>query len=100
VKTINDKIIILEVRNDDTIECLKQIIYHKENIPFNQQHLFFCREELEDGYTVNDYNIKEGSELNLNLHTIQIFVKTLQTDKTTNLMVKGVDTIRFIKQKI
>ena len=67
VKTITDKITTLEVKSSDTIGMVKRKFQDKEHIPFDHQRLFFAGKELVDGSTLNNYNILEGSMLQLAL---------------------------------
>jgi hypothetical protein len=68
VKTPSGKTVTLTVRNSDTIEVVKAKI---EDIPPGDQRLTFAGKQLEDGCIVSDYDIKNGSTLQLQLRPLE-----------------------------
>ena len=59
------KTIALDVEASNTIDSVKEQIAGKANIPTRFQRLLFAGDVLEDGRTLFDYSIEEGSTLEL-----------------------------------
>ena len=65
IKTDTGETITLDVEPSHTILYLKEQIQDKVGIPRKQQHLKFAGKTLEDGRTLSDYKIQNGSTLDI-----------------------------------
>ena len=67
VKTPESNIITFLVEDNTTISNIKALIKDKEGIPMKHQRLIFNDLQLEDGYTISDYNIQKETTITLML---------------------------------
>jgi ubiquitin C len=67
VKTWRGKTITLDVEGTETGNDLKSIIFDREGVSPDQQHLIYGHKQLDNVHELNDYNIQDQSTLNLTL---------------------------------
>ena len=65
IKTLSDKIITLEIENDNIVNDIKRQIMDLDGIPISQQNLLFFGNQLENNKLISYYNIMEESTLHL-----------------------------------
>jgi ubiquitin len=102
VKTLTGKTVTVDVEEGESIEDVKAKISEKEGIPPEQQRLIFGGQQLQDGKTLDDYDVGDDATLHLVLRLrggMQLFVKTL-TGKTVTVDVEEGESIEDVKAKI
>ena len=100
VKDLNEKEINLDTNSSDTIKNIKEKIKDKEGILPNQYKLVLDGKQLEEDKTVEFYNIKNDSNLQLvPLDVFQICIHKTYGEKII-IDVNNFDTIKNIKKKI
>merc|ERR1712159_307765 len=98
-----EPLFFLDVEGSTTVEEVKAKIQEKQGIPPNEQCLTFSGDggKLEDGRTLDDYNVRNESTLDLIQESgaMSIFIKTL-TGKTITIRADGTTTVEGLRVKI
>lgn len=69
VKSLNGQCYTLEVTEDESIKIVKFKLKKVAGVPIDQQRLIYYGKQLDDCYTLKDYNILKESTLHLVLRT-------------------------------
>ena len=96
VKTPTGKTLVLKVKPSYTGYDVKTHIEEEEGIPPEEQHLIFTGKELENGRTLSDYSIHNGSTLHVVRRLrggLPIFVFNMSQSKLLGLKIC---TLNFI----
>jgi hypothetical protein len=65
IKTLQGKVIPIEIGLGETVEALIQQIADKEGIPADQQRLIFAGKQLDPSLKLSDYNLTQGATVML-----------------------------------
>jgi ubiquitin C len=103
VKSLNDKKFELELRGSDRIKDVKIKIENIENIPLDQQCLMYNHKKLEDDKQVSEYNLENGSIINLVQilnGTLEITIKLIPNNTQINLNIGILENLKRLKSAI
>jgi hypothetical protein len=83
IKTLTGRTEIIEIELTDLVEDLKFRIDTKLKIPSHSQRLIFQQKQLEDGKTLESYNIRKDSTIHLALRLVAGVSVSVQTKSNT-----------------
>ena len=92
----------LDVEPSDTIEEVKSKIQGKQGIPTDHQRLYFSGRQLENSQTLSNYDIKNGSTVQMVLRLrggMCVFIKSLE-GTTFSIYVDCESNVEELKEKI
>ncbi|KAM3146627.1 hypothetical protein pb186bvf_001157 [Paramecium bursaria] len=103
IQFMSGSVLTIPVKSQYTIRQLKDIIYHKKQIPQNMQRLQFMGQRLKIQNTLNDHKINKQETIQMIIEMSgggwHMFVKTL-LGKTLTIEIEASDTLYQIKEKI
>ena len=80
VRTIDAKLVVLNITPETTVGNIKAMVARKEEIPANEQRLSFGGRSMEDEKTAADYNLQKDS-------TLEVFVDICENKKRTSVSI-------------
>ena len=104
VQTLSGKTVTLEIDGSDTVESTKRKIEDKDGLPTYYQSLVYGGREMQNGKTLQDYQVGKASTLRMYLRIsataeMKIRVKT-HSGKTVSIKVGRQDTVEVVKKAI
>ncbi len=104
LKQPGNKVVRLQIPVDTSVAHLKSIIGTNEHISSNRVTACYNGVELESFYTLGDYLVPEGAELNVILHLEDVFTISIQptnsNHKLFTLRVDSQDSVGVFKLRV